>query len=175
MSKEFFSIYLFKIYSPDDEGLEMIEEHITEFLHAKHDIYEWKYLDIPRTEQCIWDDMLLDLTELKIFDLWEHDFDIIKNVHFTDHLHFHYIYEGRCQPFLIKIENIAASIIKGRHLKRKLYLEPFAIGQTACLWRVHSDLICKLNARTEKCIQPLDFGLIRIDASRLPLEKITYF
>ena len=127
-----------------DEGLEMTEEHVTDFLHAKHDIYEWKDLDIHRTEQCIWDDTLLDLTELKIFDLWEHDFNIIKNVHLTDHLHFHYAYEGKCQPFLIKIENMAASVIKGRHLKRKSYLEPFAIGQTGCLWRVHSDLMKEL-------------------------------
>ena len=163
------------MYSSDDEGLKMTEEHVTEFLHAKHDIYEWKNLHIPRTEQYNWDDMLLDLTELKIFDLWEHDFDIIKNVRLTDHLHFHYVYEGKCQPLLIKFENMAASVIKGRHLKQKLYLEPFAIDQTGCLWRVHSDLICKLNEITEKCVHPLDFGLIHIEATRLPIEKNNIF
>ena len=132
-------------------------------------------LDISKNEQYIWHDTMLDLVELKKFDLWEHDFDIIKNVYLTNNLDFHFVYKRKCQPFLMKIENIAASIIKGRHFKRKSYLEPFAIGQTGCLWRVHPDLICKLNKRTEKCIHPLDFGLIRINAGHLPLEKITYF
>ena len=65
--------------------------------------------------------------------------------------------------------------MKGRHLTRYSYFEPYLIGYTQSLWRVHSNLICKLNEITDKTNKVFDFGLIRIDAGRLPLNKITYF
>ena len=148
---------------------------VIDFLHAKHNRYEWKDLDISEEEKIVMEDTKYAWHDTKVFDLWEHDFDLTNNLHITKELFFHYVFSGQCRPFIIKIENLAATITKGHHLKRQSYREPFAIGQTGSLWRIHNEMICKLNEQIKKTVRPLDVALIHINAGRLPLGKITYF
>ena len=158
--------------SSDDEVMSE-DLAVIDFLYAKHDRYEWKDLEISLEEKAVFRNIVLN--DAKIFDLWKREFDLINNLHMTNDLHFHYVFNDQCRPFIIKIENLAATITKGNHLKRQNYLEPFAIGQTSSLWRIHSEMICKLNEQIEKTSRPLDFSLIRINPGRLPSGKITYF
>ena len=98
-----------------------------------------------------------------------------KNAHICDNLDFHYVYNGKCIPFLLKIENCCMMLRKGNHLARIKYLEPFSIRISSFLWQVHSNFVEKLNELTKKTNVPLDSGFIRIDAGHLSLEKVTYF
>ena len=105
----------------------------------------------------------------------EHDFDINKNAHIYDNLDFHYIYNGKCIPYLLKIENCCMTVTKGNHLARIKYFELFSIGISSSVWQAHSDFFEKLNELTKKPNVPLDSGFIRIDVGHLSLEKVTYF
>ena len=98
-----------------------------------------------------------------------------KNAHICDNLDFHYVYNGKCIPFLLKIENCCMMLRKGYHLARIKYLQSFSIGISSSLCQVHSDFDEKLNELTKKTNVPLDSGFIRIDSGHLPLEKVTYF
>ena len=125
---------------------------------------------------CVFHDSLIEINEQKIFDFLEHDFDNKKkNTHICDNLDFHYVYNGKCIPFLSKIENCCMMVRKGNHLARIKYLELFSIRISSSLWLVDSDFVEKLNELTKKTDVPLDSGLIRIDAGHLPLEKWIYF
>ena len=149
-----------------------------EFLYARHHKYKWKDLGFDALEKKLAlykFDSLIDVNEQKIFDLWEHDFDISRSAHICDNLDFHYIYNGKCIPFLLKIKNCCMTVSKRNHLARIKYLEPFLIGISSSLWQVHLDFVEKLNELTKKTNVPLDSGFIRIDAGHLPLEKVTYF
>ena len=110
------------------------ENFCNEFLFAKDNRYEWKQLEINGVENnivTIFDDTLIDLSEIKPFDLWEHNFDINKFAHIcSDNLDFHYTDANNvCKPFFLKIENCCMTIKTGNHLKRVKYLEPFSIGK----------------------------------------------
>ena len=122
----------------------------------------------------VFHDSLIAINEQKIFDLWEHDFSITKNAHICDNLDFHYVYNEKCIPFLLKIENCCMTLRKGNHLAGIKYLEPSLIGISSSLWQVHSDFVEKLNELTKKTNVPLDSGFIRIDAGHLLLKKVTY-
>ena len=125
----------------------------------------------------IFDDTLIDLSEIKPFDLWEHNFDIDKFAHScSDNLDFHYADANNvCKPCFLKIENCCLAIKKGNHLKRGKYLEPFSIGVLSILWQVHRGFTEKLNELKNKQIIPVDFGYVGINAEQLPIEKVTYF
>ena len=149
--------------------------NFNEFLYARHHKYEWKDLEFDALEKklaYVFHDSLVAINEQKIFDLWEHDFDIKKNAHICDNLGFHYIYKGKCMSLLLKIENCCITLRKGNHLARIKYLEPLSIGISSSLWQVHTDFVEKLNEVTKKTNVPLDSGFIRIDAGHLPLEKV---
>ena len=80
------------------------ENFCNEFLFAKDNRYEWKQLEINGVENnivTIFDDSLIDLGEIKPFDLWEHNFDINKFAHIcSDNLDFHYTDANNvCNPF----------------------------------------------------------------------------
>ena len=98
-----------------------------------------------------------------------------KHFHICDNLDFHYVYNRKCIPFLLKIKNCCTTLRKGNHLARIKHLEPFSIGISSSLWQVHSNFVEKLNELTKKTNVPLDSGFIRINVGHLPLEKVTYF
>ena len=156
------------------------ENFCNEFLFAKDNRYEWKQLEINGVENnivTIFDDTLIGLGEIKPFDLWEHNFNINKFGHIcSDNLDFHYADTNNVyKPFFLKIKNCCMTIRKGNHLKRVRYLKPFSIDASSILWQVHRDFVKKLNKLKNEQIIPLDFGYVRIDAERLPIEKVTYF
>ena len=156
------------------------ENFCNEFLFAKGNRYEWKQLEINGVEnniETIFDDTLIDLDEIKLFDLWEHNFDINRFGHIcSDNLDFHYADTNNvCKPFFLKIENCFMTIRKGNHVKRVKYLEPFLIGVSSIFWQIHRDFVKKLNKLKNEQIIPLDFGYVCIDAERLPIEKVTCF
>ena len=154
------------------------ENFCNKFLFAKDNRYEWKQLEFNGVENNIVTifDTLIDLGEIKPFDLWEHNFDIDKFGHIcSDNLDFHYADTNNvCKPFFLKIKNCCMTIRKGNHLKRVKYLKLFSTGVSSILWQVHRDFVEKLKLKNEQIIT-LDFGYVYIDAERLPIEKVTYF
>ena len=167
-------MYLSESEGSDSDGIKKI--NFSEFFYARHHKYEQKDLEFDELEKslaCVFNDSLIDINEQKIFDLWEHDFDINKYAHICDNLDFHYVYNQKCIPFLLKIENCCMTLRKGNHLAGIKYLEPSLIGISSSLWQVHSDFVEKLNELTKKTNVPLDSGFIRIDAGHFRLDKIT--
>ena len=74
------------MYSPESEESDNDTKRINfnEFLYARHHKYEWKDLEFDALEKKLayaFHDSLVAINEQKIFDLWEHDFDIKKNAH----------------------------------------------------------------------------------------------
>ena len=152
------------------------ENFCNEFLFAKDNRCKGKQLEINGVENnivTIFDDTLIDLGEIKPFDLWEHNFDIDKFGHIcSDNLDSHYADTNNvCKPFFLKIENCCMTIRKGNQLKRVKYLEPFS----SIFWQVHRDFVGKLNELKHEQIIPLDFGYVPTDAEQLPIKKVTYF
>ena len=150
-----------------------------DFFFAKNNIYKWNELDIDETEKNLFNEEKFEKTTT-VFDLWEKRFHL-RFVHMDDNLKFHYAVdaEEKCIPFIINIENIAATITRGNHLKRQIYIEPFAIGQASSLFNIHSHLMGianeKMKDKKEKITNFLDFALLCLNAGRLPINKITYF
>ena len=109
------------MYSSGDE-----QENFPEFLLQKKNYdFKWNKLDFDEGESCfIFDDSRLHLQNEKIFDLWENEFNIEKNVHITNGLQIHYEHKQKCLPFLLKIENINGILQNGRDLKRMTYFKP---------------------------------------------------
>ena len=78
-------------------------KHFDNFLYAKNNKYEWKDLEFDGLDKhttYIFNDSPIKINEQKIFDLWEPDFDMNKNVHICNNLNFGYNYNGNCIPFL---------------------------------------------------------------------------
>ena len=139
-----------------------------DFLYAKNNIYNWNELEIAEIEKSLFNDEMFSKAT-KIFDLWEKKFQL-KNVHMNDNFQFHYldVEQKDCIPFVIHIENIAATVVRGHHLKRQIYLEPFAIGQASNLYNIHSYLmqtaVDKIEEmEDEKINNFLDFSLLRLN------------
>ena len=59
-----------------------------------------------------------------IFELLERKFNISKNVCLTDNLQYHYHFSNGIKHFLVRIEYLEATVIKGRHQTRNTYLDP---------------------------------------------------
>ena len=149
-----------------------------DFLYAKNNIYNWNELEIAEVEKSLFNDEIFSKAT-KIFDLWEKKFQL-KNVHMNDNFQFHYldVEQKDCIPFVIHIESIAATVVRGHHLKRQIYLEPFAIGQASSLYNIHLYLmqtaVDKIEEmEDEKINNFLDFSLLRLNTGRLPINKIT--
>ena len=66
-----------------------------------------------------------------------------KIAHIFDNLDFHYVYNGKCIPFLLKI-------VVQRWEKETKYLKQFSIGISSSLLQVHSDFVEKLIKVTYK-------------------------
>ena len=75
----------------------------------------------------------------QIFDLWENNFNIEKNVHIDQHLQIHYEHEQKCLPFLLRIENINGVIQRGRDLKRMCYFNPTSLIQSGLIFEIFAD------------------------------------
>ena len=64
-------------------------KHFDNFLYAKNNKYEWKDLEFDGFDKYttkIFNDSQIRINEQKIFNMWEHNFDINKNTHICDNL-----------------------------------------------------------------------------------------
>ena len=97
--------------------------------------YEWENIDDDYLSNAfIWLDTRLDLKKVKKINFWKNDFDLEKNLHFTDHKHIHYNDMDICYPFLLEIENICGIIDRGEKDDRRHYFNPTALLQTGYLY-----------------------------------------
>ena len=117
------------------------------------------------------------LTNCVIFNLWDNNFELQKNLHINDNLEIHYKYDRDCVYFKLKIENINGTIERGK-LERMRYFRPTSLIQTGLIYDIFGkieDKICeKLNINFLDIIDRQ--GLIRITCEqRLPLNKVIYF
>lgn len=146
------------------------------FLTSKTNCFKWNKLVFEDEEPYIFHDTRLDLTNEKIFDLWENEFDIGKNVHINTHSQIHYEYKEKCLPFLLKIENINGVITRGRDLKRLLYFKPTSLVQTGIIYEIFAKFEDKIFEYLKiPHHELLDDRLIRFSAQRLPRNTVTYF
>ena len=117
------------------------------------------------------------LTNCLIFNLWDNNFELQKNLHINDNLEIHYKYDRDCVYFKLKIENINGTIERGK-LERMRYFRPTSLIQTGLIYDIFGkieDKICeKLNINFLDIIDRQ--GLIRVTCEqRLPLNKVIYF
>ena len=120
--------------------------------------------------------MLLEREQ--IFDLWENNFDVEKNVHINEHLEIHYVHEQKSLPFLLKIENVNGVIQRGRDLKRIWYFNPTSLIQSGLIFEIFAGFEEKIyNVLNIPHNELLDTGgLIRITSTqKIPQNKVIYF
>ena len=111
-----------------------------------------------------------------IFNLWENDFDLQKNLHINDDLEIHYKHGEDCVYFKLAIENISGTTEDGQ-VKQTRYFRPTSLIQTGLIYDIFAvleDKICeKLKINFLDIIDRV--GLIRItNKQTLPLNKVVY-
>ena len=124
----------------EDEGIDMYNDNMIEFLYSEDANYQWKWLDIPKTEISCWHDYKIDLEVVKILNLMTDEFDLTKNLCLCDNLNYHYHFTNGAGPLLVKIDYFEAAIIKDRHQARITYLESHSDGVTQALWKINHEL-----------------------------------
>ena len=159
----------------EDEGIDMYNGSMIEFLYAKDARYEWKQLDIPKTELSCWRDYRIDLAVDNVLDVMTDEFNIAKNLCLCDNLNYHYHFSDRVGPLLIKIDYFDAAIIKGRHRVRNTYLESYSDGVTQALWKINHELRNMINQKNRINNYLVDNMLLRVNAGHLPLAKVACF
>ena len=110
--------------------------------------YEWERIHENEKDVYIWLDSRLDLEREKIFSLWKNDFDLKKNLHFTENKHIHYAIDeeenGICVPFLLGIEYICGIIDRGENEDRKHYFKSSAFLQTGYIHEIFAQIEDKM-------------------------------
>ena len=85
------------------------------------------------------------------------------------------IYYDNC-PCDIGIRNFTAGVIKGRHLKRHVYLQIMSIGLSDLILKVFATITNLTNENNKKLIFFADLTLVNINCDmKLLLNRITYF
>ena len=109
--------------------------------------YEWEKIS-EEEYPYIWLDSRLDLKREKVFDLWKNDFDLKKNLHFTDYKNIHYVIDEEgyetCVPFLLKIEYICGIIDRGEKEDRNHYFKSSAFLQTSYIHEIFAQIEDKM-------------------------------
>ena len=84
-----------------------------------------------------------------------------------------YYDDGPCD---IYVKSVAANVIKGHHLKRRIYLQIMSIGLSDLIWRVFTTIMNLTKEKSKKLNFFVNLVLVSINCNmRLPLDKITYF
>ena len=89
--------YLVEMFS-EDEGVDMYNGSIIEFLYSKDANYRWKQLDIPKTEMSCWNDYKIDLEVDNVLNLMTDEFDLTKSLCLLDNLNYHYHFTDGAGP-----------------------------------------------------------------------------
>ena len=72
--------------------------NFNEFLYARYQKCKWKDLEFDTLDKKLAlykFDSLIDVNKQKIFDLWEHDFNINRSAHICHNLDFHCVYKAK--------------------------------------------------------------------------------
>ena len=93
----------------------MFDSSVTEFLYARDGRYKWRMLDIPRKELFCWGDFWIPQEIENIFEFLARKFNISKNVCLSEKLQYRYHFSDGMKSFLVRIEYLEATVIKGRH------------------------------------------------------------
>ena len=86
------------------------------------------------------------LTDSLIFNLWDNNFELQKNLHINDNLEIHYKHDGDCVYFKLKIENINGTIERGK-LGRMRYFIPTSLIQTGFIYNIFSAIEDKISEK----------------------------
>ena len=140
--------------------------------------YEWEQIDEEyKSNAFIWLDTRLDLDKEKKFNLWKNDFNLSKNLHFTDHKHIHYRdEENNCIPFLLEIEYICGITDRGEKEDRKHYFKSSSFLQTSYLWEIFAEIETKMMETFDiEYDTIIDSGKFQIDSSKkIPVSQVLY-
>ena len=159
----------------EDEGIDMFDSGVTEFLYTRDGRYKWRKLDKPRTELSYWNDYRIDLEVDNAFELSERKFDIVKDVCLCDNFSYYYHFSNGPRPFPLRIEYLEAAAVKIRHLVRNTYLDLSSQGMLQGLWKNNHELTSMLSYKLKKPACLVDNMLFCINAGRLPTNKIISF
>ena len=140
--------------------------------------YEWENIDDDYLSNAfIWLDTRLDLKKVKKFNFWKNDFDLEKNLHFTDHKHIHYNDMDICYPFLLEVENICGIIDRGGKDDRRHYFKPTALLQTGHLCdifaKIEDKMVSELNVDYNTICDSNKFEIPQ-SAKKLPINQVVY-
>ena len=140
--------------------------------------YEWENIDDDYLSNAfIWLDTRLDLKKVKKFNFWKNDFDLEKNLHFTDHKHIHYNDMDICYPFLLEIENICGIIDRGEKDDRRHYFKPTALLQTGYLHdifaKIEDKMVSEVNVDYNTICDSNKFEIPQ-SAKKLPINQVVY-
>ena len=155
----------------DDQNNDKQDEHDQnlELLPYKKNVsFKWEKLEF-NNEFFLTDDL--------IFNLWNNNFELQKNIHINDNLEIHYKHGEDCVYFKLKIGNTNGTIERGQ-VERIRYFRPTSLIQTGLIYDIFNVLEDKICEKLD--INFLDIidraGLIRITCKqRLPLNKVVYF
>ena len=139
--------------------------------------YEWEKIDDEyQFNAFIWLDTRLNLDKEKIFNFWKNDFNLEKNLHFTEHKHIHYNNESQCVPFLLGIEYICGIIDRGENEDRRHYFKSSAFLQTGYIQNIFAQIedkmITDLNIDYNTIIDSYKFEIE--SSKKLPINQVIY-
>ena len=139
--------------------------------------YEWEKIDDEyQSNAFIWLDTRLNLDREKIFNFWKNNFDLEKNLHFTEHKHIHYNNKSQCVPFLLGIEYICGIIDRGENEDRRHYFKSSAFLQTGYIHSIFAQIEDKMITNLNIDYNTItDSNKFEIDSSRkLPINQVVY-
>ena len=157
-------------------GNERVNDIVLPRLRKKYS-YEWEKIDDEYLSNAfIWLDTRLNLNKEKIFNFWKNDFDLERNLHFTDYLHIHYNHESKCVPFLLGIEYICGIIDRGENEDRRHYFKSSAFLQTGYIHSIFAQIEDKMITNLNIDYNTItDSNKFEIDSSRkLPINQVVY-
>ena len=168
-----------KKISLDEKKISLDEKKIFELSPVeKNYSFKWNKLIFEDDVPFIFHDSMLNLVREQIFDLWENNFDIEKNIHINEHLQIHYNHEQKCLPFLLTIENINSVVEHGRDLNRVIYFKPTSLIQSGLIYELFAEFKDKIHDFLK--IRPNELldsgGLIRLNCTqKIPRNRVVYF
>ena len=157
------------INGDDDQTSDKRNQNLELHSYKKNLSFKWEKLELDNEYTFLTGGSL-------VFNLWDNDFDLPKNIQINDDLKIHYKHGEDCVYFKLAIENISGTIEEGQ-VKETHYFRPTSLIQTGLIYDIFAVLENKTCEKLD--INFLDIidraGLIRIaNKQTLPLNKVVY-